>query len=217
MAGKGRPYKVDPELEKVAKEAQEARRNEDWDRLKELKRKLKRESTICGAVMGASKDYRTCKRKPVSESKGRCALHGGKTTGPTTEEGKMKSKRQLNPQANMIHGIYSKDFKSTLTEAEVEFYNWSIDWFMEEHPEYVDPVNLTLFERYVMNRIKVARKDGTDFLGDSQSYNDSEVKMLRFSEVLGLNRKFKESKDNKDNTNNLGITALFMDDKDDTH
>ncbi len=213
---KGRPIKLDPELEQIALEAQEARQNGDEKRLKELKTQLKKQSTICGAVMGKTKNYRTCRRKPISDN-GRCALHGGNVKGPVTEEGKRKAMKNLNPQANMIHGIYSKDFKNTLTEEEVEFYNWSLEWFMENYPEYVDPINLTLMERYVMNRIKVARKDGVDFLGDSQSYNDSETKMLRFSEVLGLNRKFRESKENKDNTQNVSISALFMDDDSNKH
>lgn len=48
-----------------------------------------------------------------------------------------------------------------------------------------------------MNFIKQARKDSADFLDESPSYNDFEVKLIRFAESLGLNRKFKLSKENR--------------------
>jgi len=44
---------------------------------------------ICGAKLP---NGLTCKKKPV-EGKKRCAQHGGKSTGPKTQEGKLRSMR----------------------------------------------------------------------------------------------------------------------------
>jgi len=45
-------------------------------------------------------------RNPAMKN-GRCRLHGGKSTGPTSPEGLERSKK-----ANLKHGLYSKDFLS---------------------------------------------------------------------------------------------------------
>lgn len=119
----------------------------------------------------------------------------------------------LNPKAALIHGIYLADFKNSLTQEEVDFYNQTIDWFFEE-VEKLDPVNTAMLDRYIMNFIKQARKDSSDFLSESPSYNDFEVKMIRFVESLGLNRKFQLSKENKDNPQVVGIASLFMPEND---
>lgn len=41
-------------------------------------------------------------KKPALRGKNRCALHGGKSTGPKTEEGKLKAAR-----ANYKNGLYT--------------------------------------------------------------------------------------------------------------
>jgi hypothetical protein len=44
---------------------------------------------------------------------GRCRFHGGKSTGPRTEEGKMKSSQNASK-----HGMYSKKERESNTEVE---------------------------------------------------------------------------------------------------
>lgn len=201
---------------KLAKELQElleqTENETDKEQLNKLKSKLKKEATICGAMQGNGK---ICVRAPYIREDGstvnRCRVHGGKQTGQKTEEGRKRSLANLNPKARLVTGIYSKDFKDMLTQEEVDFYNKTMDWFFEEYEEFTDPVNLSMLDRYILNFIKQARKDSKNFLNESPSYNDFEVKMIRFAESLGLNRKFKESKENKDNVSQVGIAGLFMD------
>lgn len=184
------------------------------DAVKVLKSKLKKEPSICGAKEGSGK---ICVRSPhIKEdgsTNGRCNIHGGKSTGQKTEAGRVKSMRNLNAKAALVHGIYSKDFKDQLTKKEVEFYNETVEWFLEENE--IDPVNLAMLDRYIFNFIKQARKDSANFLDESPSYNDFETKLIRLAESLGLNGKFTKSKENKNNPGSMGdISVLFMDDKD---
>ncbi|MFB5660781.1 HGGxSTG domain-containing protein [Alteribacillus sp. HJP-4] len=205
-----RAWKKDPKLIKIVEEAEAAKADGNEKAIKEMKRKLKKTAEICGAI---TRKGRVCTRTPVSDN-GRCQWHGGKSTGQKTEEGRKKSMANLHPKANVIHGIYSKDFKESLTKEEVELYNHFIDWYFENYKDATDPVNLSLFDRYIMNLIKQARKDAVDFLADSQQYNDFETKLIRFAETLGLNRKFKASTANADNTQKVGIAQLFLEDED---
>lgn len=89
----------------------------------------------------------------------------------------------------------------------MQLYNHFVDYFCENYE--VDPFNLSLVDRYAMNYIKVGRLDSTKFLSDSQSYNDPEIKLIRYIETLGLNNKFKMSKENKDNASSANLTMLF--------
>ncbi|HEV2916116.1 MAG TPA: HGGxSTG domain-containing protein [Candidatus Babeliales bacterium] len=56
---------------------------------------------ICGAK--AKQNYGLPCRQPAMIGKNRCRLHGGKSTGPKTPAGKIKSAR-----ANLKHGMYTK-------------------------------------------------------------------------------------------------------------
>lgn len=207
-----RPWKETPELAQVVRDAEKAKAEGNEEQLKELKKKLKKQATICGAVMGNSK---VCHRKPYvkedNTTNGRCAVHAGKATGAKTPEGRAKALSKLNPKATLVHGAYSKDFKSNLTHEEVEFYNQTMDWFFDNYETDTNPVNLTLLDRFIINFLKQVRKDSVDFLSETQSYNDFEVKMIRFAETLGLNRKFTESKENKNNNNGVDLSLLFGD------
>ena len=58
-------------------------------------------SRECGA-RARTKDYRSCSQPAMAN--GRCRLHGGKSTGPKTEEGLRRVK-----EANTKHGFYSKE------------------------------------------------------------------------------------------------------------
>ncbi|MGE7761000.1 HGGxSTG domain-containing protein [Peribacillus sp. NPDC097895] len=184
------------------------------DAVKILKSKLKKEPSICGAKQGnGSICVRSPHIKEDGSTNGRCKTHGGNSTGQKTEEGRRNSMKNLNSKAALIHGIYSQNFKDQLTKEEVEFYNETVEWFLEGNE--IDPVNLAMLDRYIFNFIKQARKDSADFLSESPSYNDFEVKMVRLAESLGLNRKFTLSKENKDNASILSLTDLFMDNEED--
>lgn len=201
----GRFPKLEKEVQELILEAEEAKQEDKEELLEQVKKKLKKVPAICGAMQGTGK---ICLKYPV-EGSNRCHVHGGKSTGAKTEEGREKSLSKLNPKAHTIHGIYSKDFKNQLTAEEVEFYNTTVDWFFEETKGDIDPVNLAMLDRYIMNFIKQARKDSIEFLDDSPSYNDFETKMKGFAESLGLNRKFKLSKENKDNNSGVDLSLLF--------
>jgi hypothetical protein len=59
------------------------------------------DSSICGAK-ARTNDYRPCRR--ISMANGRCHLHGGKSTGAKTSEGKLIQK-----MASWQHGMRSKE------------------------------------------------------------------------------------------------------------
>ncbi|MBO1511544.1 HGGxSTG domain-containing protein [Metabacillus bambusae] len=209
MANKrGRFPKLPEETQKLILDAELAKEEQKEEKLLELKRGLKKEATICGAMKNTGK---ICLREPFikddGSTNGRCQFHGGKSTGATTEEGRLKQMANLEPKANLIHGVYSKDFKSMLTQEEVGLYNYIVNWFCDNFE--VDPINLGLLDRYIMNQIKALRLDSIDFLRESREYNDVEMKMLRFAESLGLNKRFKDSKENKDNVEKIDIATLL--------
>jgi hypothetical protein len=56
--------------------------------------------TLCGAK-ARQNNNQPC-RQPAMLNKERCRLHGGKSTGPKTAAGKLKS-----AQANLKHGLYT--------------------------------------------------------------------------------------------------------------
>ena len=58
-------------------------------------------SERCGAICKRNK-HQTC-RQPAMKN-GRCRLHGGLSTGPKTEQGKLNSAK-----ANYRHGLYTKE------------------------------------------------------------------------------------------------------------
>jgi hypothetical protein len=64
----------------------------------------------CGAKR---RDSGSC-RQPAMPN-GRCRLHGGKSTGPTTREGLERSRK-----ANWRHGHYSAKAKQERVEARIE-------------------------------------------------------------------------------------------------
>jgi len=62
---------------------------------------------ICGAR--SKRTGNPCRQPPMKN--GRCRLHGGKSTGPKTKEGLLRSKR-----ANWKHGMYSVEFRQQKEE-----------------------------------------------------------------------------------------------------
>jgi len=57
---------------------------------------------LCGAR--ARRNNNEPCRQPGMLTNGRCRLHGGKSTGPRSEQGKAKSR-----QANLKHGRYTQE------------------------------------------------------------------------------------------------------------
>jgi hypothetical protein len=62
---------------------------------------LKYNDRFCGAK-SKQNNNKPC-MQPSIKNKQRCRLHGGKSTGPKTVEGREKSR-----QANLKHGLYTK-------------------------------------------------------------------------------------------------------------
>ena len=56
---------------------------------------------LCGAK-ARQNGHKPCRQPAMAN--GRCRLHGGKSTGPKTEEGQRKS-----AFANLKHGFYTQD------------------------------------------------------------------------------------------------------------
>lgn len=211
----GRPKKNSLPIE-LQKKIEALESETDEVKIKELKKLLKKEPEICGALQ---KDGTVCVRSPWrlpdgSINNGRCATHGGK---PNTRISKDPERRErqlanLTPKARLIHGMYSQEFKDKFTKEEVEFYNQTIEWFCEEYPESVDPINIGLLHRYAINYIKTKRQEEVNFLKESRSQNSFEKLMRTFADDLGLTKKYKDSKQHKDNKGDGGIALLFMND-----
>ncbi|MDM5432359.1 HGGxSTG domain-containing protein [Bacillus hominis] len=204
-----KPFKDTKRFEELSEQAKQAKEAGDEQALNKLRNELKKEPSICG---GITKSGKLCTKKPYMKedgtTNGRCVFHGGKQTGQATEEGRKKSMANLSPKANLIHGIYSQDFKDTLTKEETELYNSLMDYYLDNYEN--DPFNMALVDRYALNLIKVARLDSQQFLKDSQSYNDPETKLVRYIETLGLNNKFIQSRENtKNKSEDVNLNVLF--------
>ncbi|EOP56603.1 hypothetical protein IIW_00335 [Bacillus cereus VD136] len=176
--------------------------------LKKFKAKMKKDNLICGSIKGSGK---LCVNKPHYKedgtTNGRCHIHGGKSAGQTTEEGKAKARANLHNKANLVHGIYSEEFKDSLTVEEVNLYNGLMEHFVGNYE--VDPFNLTMVDRYIMNTIKQARRDSVNFMNESKAHNDFEMKAIRYIESLGLNNKFKQQQQGKGEIQQVNINQLF--------
>jgi len=171
----------------------------------QIKNELKKITIICGAVR---KDTgRICNLPPV-EGAARCAMHGGHSTGPTSLEGKQRSIANLNPRANLIHGLNSKFIMTVEEEA---LYAGLMNHAIETLD--LDPFNILILHRALMNLIMNERREVAlegEILDESQSMNDYDSKFLRFMQALGLDRKFNESKENRANKGDgVNLNVLF--------
>lgn len=202
-------YKDTKEFKDFQKAVDTAKANGNDKQLTTIRNQLKKVTVICGAIQ---KNGKICTRAPHTKddgsSNGRCAFHGGKSTGQTTKEGKARSLANLSPQANMIHGAYSERFQENLTQEEIELYTYLMNYF-ENDLEIKDPINLILCQRFVMNLLKQMRIESDDLTKESRSYNDFDAKIVRFIETLGLNKRFMDSKDHKDNKESTNLNMLF--------
>jgi len=214
----GRPKKNSLPLE-LQRKIEALENEKDPKKIKELKKMFKKEPEICGALQ---KDGRVCVRAPWrlpdgTINNGRCAVHKGKPNSHLSKDLARRERQlaNLNPKANLIHGMYSKDLKDSFTKEEVKFYNEMIDWFVETFPEDTDPVNMSLLHRFAINSIKTARKESVDFMKESNSQNSFERMMIKFAKELGLNKKYRDSKENKENKNDFNFALFFNTDDED--
>lgn len=169
-----------------------------------IKNELKKVTIICGAVNKAT--GKICSNEPV-EGAARCAMHGGHSTGPTSEEGKQRALANLNPRAALIHGLNSKFI---MTREEEALYAGLMNHAIEELD--LDPMNIILMHRAIMNLILNERKEvamAGEILQEGESYNDYDSKFLKFVQALGMDRKFNISNSHKDNQKGVSLNMLF--------
>lgn len=179
------------------------------DRAEKLRKELKKVDIICGAI--DRKTGKICSKKPAEGStNGRCPAHGGLSTGPTSEEGKKRALANLDPRANLVHGLYSR---FVMTQEESDFYVTMMNYYIDELD--LDPINILALDRALRNFILNQRKEiaeAGEIVDESESYNDYDTKFMRWLQALGLDRKFNISKDHKDNNTSGDIALLFMSD-----
>lgn len=169
-----------------------------------IKNELKKVTVICGAVNKAT--GKICSNPPV-EGATRCAQHGGHSTGPTSEEGKQRAIANLNPQAALIHGLNAK---FVMTVEEEALYSGLMNYAIEELD--LDPMNIILMHRALMNLIKNERKEvaqAGEMLDETDSYQDFDSKFLKYVQALGMDRKFNVSVNHKDNNKGTNLNVLF--------
>lgn len=175
------------------------------DRAEKLRKELSKADLICGAIEKAT--GRICSSPPAEGgTNGRCTRHGGLNTGPTSLEGKQRALSNLNPKANLIHGLYSR-FAMTLEEQ--SFYEGMMNHYIESLD--LDPMNILALDRALRNFILQQRKEvaeAGEMLDESESYNDYDTKFMRWMQTLGMDRKFNVSKDHKDNSQ-IDLGSLF--------
>ena len=170
----------------------------------ELRKKLGEVELICGAI---SKEGKICTKPPVEGAK-RCSGHGGLNTGPKTEEGKARALANLNPRAHFIHGLYAHFIMSAEEKA---LYDTMMNHYIEVAD--LDPANVMMLDRALRNFILNQRKEraeAEEIVDETDSYNDYDSKFMRYMQALGLDRKFNQSNNHKDN-GQQGIAMLFMD------
>lgn len=170
-----------------------------------IKNELKKVTIICGAVR---KDTgKICSNEPV-EGAARCAIHGGHSTGPKTEEGKRNAIANLNPRANLVHGLNSK---FVMTVEEEALYAGLMNHAIETLD--LDPFNVIILHRGLMNLILNERREialAGEIVDEASAMNDYDSKFLRYMQALGLDRKFNESKENKNNKGDgVNLNVLF--------
>ncbi|WP_130067472.1 HGGxSTG domain-containing protein [Bacillus albus] len=169
-----------------------------------IKNELKKVTIICGAVSSAN--GKICSNPPV-EGAARCAAHGGYSTGPVSEEGKKNALSNLHPQAALVHGLNSR---FVMTVEEEALYTGLMNIGIEKYN--LDEFNTIILHRGLMNLILNERKEiakAGEIIDESNSYNDYDSKFLKYMQALGLDRKFNESTNNKNNDKGVNFNVLF--------
>jgi len=179
----------------------------DSEEMVTIKEKLQKEESICGAICGSG---RVCTQPPTNEKNFRCRMHGGRSTGAKTEEGKrMRDANLKKGHERITHGLYMKDFLSSLTEEEILWYNENMEWYQENYD--LDPLDVTKLDLALINFIKSWRKNVNMKYGINEGVNkvDFENRAIKLLDDLGLSRKFRKSKENASNPTQINYLALF--------
>ncbi|WP_231559732.1 hypothetical protein [Bacillus sp. UNC322MFChir4.1] len=111
---------------------------------------------------------------------------------------------------NTIHGIYSKNFREEWTQEEKDFYNNTLTWYEENYN--LEPADEIALDRFLVNSIKAMRADsvGMDYaIQQKVSLRSFEEVAIRQAETLGINRKYRLSKQNTENPTNVDLNYLF--------
>lgn len=205
--------KAQKEAEKLVSTAQEVNgmtyETARKKKAEQLRKDLSKVDLICGAIERAT--GKICTKDPIEGAR-RCLQHGGASTGAVTPEGQAVSFANLNPRANFVSGLYGR---FVMTHEEKDFYEVMMNYYIDAHD--LDPANILMMDRAMRNFILNQRKeiaDAGEGIDESNSYNDYDIKFMRYMQALGLDRKFVVSEDNKGNNADKvggGIASLFMD------
>ncbi|MES9699860.1 HGGxSTG domain-containing protein [Bacillus sp. JJ927] len=182
----------------------------DSEEMTTIKGKLRIETSICGVI---TKQGTACTKKPTNEKNLRCNWHGGKSTGAKTEEGKKVRDANLKKgHEKTIHGIYSRKFLEEWTPEEQTFYDNTWIYYKENYD--LEPLDEVALDRFLINSIKAMRVDsvGMNYATNLKvSLVDFEGKAIRQAETLGLNRKYRKSRDNSDNPSGVNLINTLFD------
>ncbi len=175
-------------------------------RAQELLDDLKKVDIICGAF--DKRSGRICIKPPAEGStNGRCAQHGGLSTGARTPEGRERALANLNPRASLVHGLYSR---FVMTVEEQDFYVGMMNHFIDTLD--LDPANIMLLDRALRNFLLNQRKEiaeENEVINEIQFDIDYDSKFLKYMQALGLDRKFNVSKEHKDNKGDVDLSLIF--------
>lgn len=169
-----------------------AEKDKDEARAHEYYRELKKNKEICGALSNSGK---ICINKPHYKengtTNGRCIWHGGKSTGAKTKEGKKKALDNLRGKSP-VHGLYTKDFLSTLTDDEIAFMHW-LEEGVKAHYEVSTPLEETALQMLIMEALRHFRMVNTRFEKESNtqasfSLNSCELLKLKAGNVKKMTR-----------------------------
>ncbi|WP_100373393.1 HGGxSTG domain-containing protein [Bacillus sp. FJAT-45037] len=184
---------LDTRLQAKVKTVQSVAIEEDKDIAKTTSayKELKKSHTVCGALQGLGERVAVCTRAPHfkedESTNGRCAIHGGKSTGATSEEGKRKSISKLRGRSK-VHGLYSPDFLQTLSQEELDFIDWCEEGAKQSY------IIETVFEEYALQAITMEalrhmRMVNTRFDTETKNASEHLTKFIRLIESQGWRRR----------------------------
>jgi hypothetical protein len=118
---------------------------------------------ICGAK---TRSGAPCRQKQMKN--GRCRMHGGKNTGPKTEEGKKKVSQNA-----IKHGAY---IERLLNDQEKEIYDFLHHSTIEKYKLDEDnPMHMATLHRACVTYIKLTRLDQWEMEREWEMYTDGKV------------------------------------------
>lgn len=153
---------------------------------------FKKDMSFCGAL---AKGNRICTAQPwIKEdgsTNGKCAQHGGKSTGAKTPEGKAKSLAQLNKrrEKSPVHKlVYSDRLMDELTDNEKEFMAWFEDSVREVYA-IDNAIEETALHMMCFEAVKHFRMINTAPFKETKTGMQMVQKFLRFIEVQGWRKR----------------------------